>query len=78
MISKISKSFHRPERETVHLISELGTRQFFSFATTTTRQRNIDSGTSMGPEKNRKKVRPQCLDGVAIINIVKWQLQTTL
>ena len=57
---------------------ELGTRQFFSFATTTTRQRNIASGTSQGPEKNLKIVRPQCLDGVATIDIVKWQLQTTL
>ena len=34
--------------------SELGTRQFFSFATTTTRQRNIASGTSQGPEKKSK------------------------
>ena len=42
------------------------------------RQRNIASGTSQGPEINRKIVRPQCLDGVATINIVKWQLQTTL
>ena len=25
------------------------------------RQRNISSGTSQGPEKNRKIVRPQCL-----------------
>ena len=31
-----------------------------------------------GPEKNQKIVRPQCLDGVATINTVKWQLQTTL
>ena len=53
-------------------------RQLFSFATTTTRQRNIASGTSQGPEKNRKIVRPQCLDGVAKITKVKWQLQTTL
>ena len=58
--------------------TELATRQFFSFATTTTRQRNITSGTSQRPEKNRKIVRPQCLDGVTTINIVKWQLQTTL
>ena len=42
------------------------------------RQPNIASGTSQGPEKNRKIVRPQCLDGVATINIVKWQLKTTL
>ena len=39
------------------------------------RQRNIASGTSQGPDKNRKIVRPQCLDWVATINIVKWQLQ---
>ena len=66
--------------------AELGTRQFCSFATMTTRQRNnattrqcnIASGTSQGPEKNRKIVRPQCLDGVATQNIVKRQLQTTL
>ena len=51
---------------------------FFSYATTTMRQRNIASGTSQGPEKNRKIVRPQCLDGVATINVVKWKLQTTL
>ena len=51
---------------------------FFSYATTTMRQRNIASGTSQGPEKNRKIVRPQCLNGVATINIVKWQLQTIL
>ena len=62
----------------IYYMAELGTRQFFSFATTTTRQRNIASGTSQGPEKNRKIVRPQCLDGVATINIVKWKLQTTL
>ena len=59
-------------------VPELGTRQFFSFATTTMRQRNIASGTSQVPEKNRKIVRPQCLDGVATINIVKWKLQTPL
>ena len=35
------------------------------------RQRNIASGTSQGLEKNRKIVRPYCLDGVATINIVK-------
>ena len=57
--------------------AELGTRQFFSFATTTTRQRNIASKTSQEPGKNRKIVSPQCLDGVATITIVKWQLQTT-
>ena len=44
----------------------------------TTRQRNIASGNSQGPEKTRKIVRAQCLDGVATINIVKWQLQTIL
>ena len=41
---------------------ELGTTQFFSFATMTTRkrtQRNIPPGISQGPEKNRKIVRPQ-------------------
>ena len=54
------------------IFSELGMRQFFSFVTTTTRQHNIASGTSQGPEKNIKIVRPQCLDGVATINIVKW------
>ena len=52
--------------------SELGTRQFFSFATTTMRQCTIASGTSQGTEKKQKKVRPQCLDGIATINIVKW------
>ena len=57
---------------------ELGTRQYFSFATTTTRQLNRASGISQGQEKIRKKVRPQCLDGVATTSIVKWQLQTTL
>ena len=48
--------------------------------TTTTRQHNIASGTSQGPEKNRKMVRPQCLDGVpvATMSIVKWKLQTIL
>ena len=56
--------------------TELGTRQFFSFVTTTTRQRSIASETSQGPEKNRKIFRPQCLDGAATINLVKWQLQT--
>ena len=60
------------------VLSELGTRQFFSFATTTTRQRNRASRTSQGPEKIQKIVRPQCLDAVATTNIVKWQLQTTL
>ena len=62
--------------------SRAGTRQFFSFATTTMRQGdnvyNIASGTSQGPGKNWNIVRPQCLNGVATINIVKWQLQTTL
>ena len=53
-------------------------RQFFSLATTTTRQRNIASGTSQGTEKNRNIVRPQYLDLVPTKNIVKWQLQTTL
>ena len=57
---------------------ELGTQHFFSFATMTAQQRIIASGASQGPEKNQKIVRPQCLDGVATINIVKWQLQTTL
>ena len=53
---------------------------FLSFATTTPRQRNTAPGTSQVPEKNRKIVRPQCqcLDGIATINIVKWELQTTL
>ena len=58
--------------------TELGTQQIFSLATTTTQPCYIASGTSQGPEKNQKIVRPQCLDGVATINIVKWQLQTTL
>ena len=53
-------------------------RQLFSFATTTTRQSNIASGTRQGQEKNQKTVRHQCLDGVATIKRVKWQLQTTL
>ena len=59
-------------------LTELGTWQFFSFATTTTQQRNRASRTSQGPEKIRKIVRPQCLDGVATTKIVKWQIQTTL
>ena len=48
------------------------------------RQRQCDNvkqySLMQGPEKNGKipVVRPQCLDGVATINIVKWQLQTTL
>ena len=62
----------------IYIFPELGTQQFFSFATKITRQGNIASGTSQGPEKNWKIVRPQCLDGVATIHIVKWQLQTTL
>ena len=49
-----------------------------NFLASRQRQRNIASWNSQGPEKNRKIVRPQCLDGVATINIVKWQLQTTL
>ena len=57
---------------------ELGTRKFFSFATTTTQQCNIAEGTSQGPEKYQKIVRPQCLDGVATMNISKWKLQTFL
>ena len=39
---------------------------------------NTASGNSQGPEKSQKIVRPQCLDGVATTNIVKWQFQTTL
>ena len=58
--------------------AELGTRQFFSFATTTTRQRNRASRTSQGPEKIRKIVRPQCLHWVTTTNIVKLQLLTYL
>ena len=53
-------------------------RQFFSYSTTTTRHGNRASRSSQGPEKIRKIVRPQCLDGVATANIVKWKLQTTL
>ena len=60
------------------MISRAGHSTIFGFVTTTTQQRNITSGTSQGPEKNGKTVRPQCLDRVATINIVKWQLQTTL
>ena len=56
------------KKEVEYKSAELGTRQFFSFATTTTRQRNIASRTSQGPEKNQKIVRPQCLDGVASHN----------
>ena len=33
-------------------------------------QRNKASGTSQGPEKNQKIVRPESLNGVATINIV--------
>ena len=44
------------------------------------RQQQCDNSLrdQSGTRKNRKIVRPQCLDGVATINIVKWQLQTTL
>ena len=43
------------------------------------RQRQHDNVIEpQGPEKNRKIIRPQCLDGVVTINKVKWQLQTTL
>ena len=45
-------------------------RQFFKVRDNATTYYSL---TSQGPEKNRKKVRPQCLDGVATINIVKWQ-----
>ena len=41
----------------------------------------MTSGTSQGPEKNREKVRPQCLDEVATINTyskVAITVQTTL
>ena len=34
--------------------SELGMQQFFSFATTSTRQHSIAAGTSQGPEKIEK------------------------
>ena len=59
-------------------LAELGTRHFFSFAPTPTRQRNRTSRTSQGSEKIRKIVSPQCLDGVATTNIVKWQFQAIL
>ena len=55
-------------------LAELGTRQLFSFATKTTRQRNRASRTSQGPEKNRKIVRPRCLDGIATTDIVKMAI----
>ena len=67
-----SESFESEHRHAI--ISELVTRQFFSFATTTTRLRKIASGN----RKNRKIVRPQFLDGVATTHTIKWQLQTTL
>ena len=51
---------------------ELGTRQFFSFATTTTRQRNRSSRTSQGPEKIRKIVRPHSKI-TNTINFVPWK-----
>ena len=38
------------------------------------RQRNIASGTSQRPEKNRKIARPQCLDGVATIKYSKMTI----
>ena len=41
--------------------TELGTQQIFSLATTTMQPCYIVSGTSLGPEKNLKIVRPQCL-----------------
>ena len=42
------------------------------------RQRNVAFGTSQGPEKNRKIVRPQCLEGVTTLfpdNIVTLSRQ---
>ena len=47
------------------------------------RQRQRDNvikpqGLVRDQPKNRKIVWPQCLSGVATINMVKWQLQTTI
>ena len=72
------KLFPFEKKEVEYKSAELGTRQFFSFTTTTTRQRKIASRTMQGPKKSLKIVRPQCLDGVTTTNIVKWKLQTTL
>ena len=59
------------------LFSELGTRQFFSFETTTTQQRgNVIE--SLGQGKIRKILRSRCLNGVAKTNIVKMQKLSTL
>ena len=49
----------------VKLKPELGTRQFYSFATT--RQRTVIE--PQGPVKIRKIFRSPCLDGVATQNI---------
>ena len=59
------------------LFSELGTRQFFSFETTTTQQRgNVIE--SLGQGKIRKILRSRCLNGVAKTKIVKMQNLSTL
>ena len=57
----------------IYFLLELGTRQSFNFATTTTRQcySVIDH---QGQEKIWQLLRPQCLNGKAISNIDIWQL----
>ena len=50
-------------------IAELGTRNFLALRRRQRDNVNIASGTGQGPEKNRKIIRPQCLDGVATINV---------
>ena len=57
------------------LLRAVGTRQFFSFTTATTRQRNR---RKKGEEKNGTMLRYRCLNGVATINIVIAQQPTTL
>ena len=54
--------------------AELGTQQFFSFATVTTRHRN----RALGTRKFKKKFKSRCLDGVATTNIVILQKKSTL
>ena len=52
---------HTQQAYCENLFSELGTRQLFSFATTTTRQRNRAPGT----RKIGQIFRSRCLDGEA-------------
>ena len=52
--------------------AELGTRQLYSFATTTKRQRD-NVIEPQGPEIVRKIFRSRCFGGVATTNIVLLQ-----